>query len=553
MRNGEKTKTQLIEELEELHALVAELRGESAEKSDSAHAEQREIRDALSESEKKYQAIFERSADAILIIEGDKFVDCNEATVKMLGYKNKQDLLDTHPSELSPETQPDGQSSFNKANEMMATALQRGSHRFEWAHKRRNGEVFPVEVLLTPFPYEGKDFLHVVWRDITERKRLEALESRAARLDTAGTIAGQVAHDFNNLLGPLMAYPELIRRQLPENHKTRKHLDQIETAATKIAAINQDLLTLGRRGHYNLEALNLNTVVQHTLATLERPATLSYVTDLSDELMPIQGGKAQLHRMLSNLLHNAEDAMQGIGKVHIKTENYYVDDMSIKRGYVPKGEYVKLTISDTGCGIPDDVAQKIFDPFFTTKPANAQRGSGLGMSVVDGVIKDHHGYIDLKTKVGAGTSFFIYFPISRDIVNESDSDEICGGSESILVVDDDDIQREVTFQLLSQIGYQVSTVESGEKAVAFLIEHPQDLVVLDMVMPGGIDGTETYRRILEINPQQKAMIFSGFSESDRVVDARKMGIGAFIKKPITLQKIATAVRRELESPETVSA
>ncbi len=393
----------------------------------------------------------------------------------------------------------------------------------------------------------GNVILFGVTTDITETKRLQMLESRAERLETAGTIAGQVAHDFNNLLAPLMAYPEIIREELPQGSSVIEYVNVIENAAGKIADINQELLAMGRRGHYNQKNLNLNQIVQHALSELKPyPETMTCKTDLCENLMDVRGGAGQLHRVVSNLLHNAKDAIQDIGQIAVKTENYYVDDLTIKFGRVPKGEYVKLSVSDTGCGMPDDVAQKIFDPFFSTKSADTKRGSGLGMSVVDAVIKDHRGFIDLSTKLGEGTSFYVFLPISRESVVNSDAEAIEGGSESILIVDDDDIQREVTSELLRGLGYEVYTVESGEEAVEFIRGQQVDFVILDMIMPGGIDGTETYRRINEFNPNQKAVISSGFAESDRVFEAQRLGVGAFVKKPLTKRILATAVRRELE-------
>lgn len=506
-----------------------------------------QVEEELIESEGKYRALFEKSADAILIIEGDQFVDCNSATVEMLGYKNKQELLDTHPSELSPETQPDGQSSFGKANEMISIAFSKGSHRFEWDHVRYNGQVFPVEVLLTAVPSRGKNSLHVVWRDITERKRLEELESRAARLDTAGTIAGQVAHDFNNLLGPLVAYPDFIRKELPRNHPVLKYVDNIEESAIKIAEINQQLLSLGRRGHYNQEALNLNTVVVQALREIAPLAdNITCEADLDEKLLNILGGGSQIHRAVTNLLCNAVDALQNSGQITVKTENYYADEVSGVYGRVPRGEYVKLTISDTGCGIPDEIVQKILDPFFTTKTSDKMRGSGLGLSVVDAVVKDHSGYLDLETKSGEGTSFYLYFPITRRSQDDKRSGAIIGGDEKILVIDDDEMQRIVSTDLLNALGYEVCAVESGEVAIEFLKENPQDLLILDMVMPPGIDGAETYRRILKIRPGQKAILASGFSETDRVREAQALGSGKFVKKPLTKSSLATSVREELD-------
>ncbi len=503
--------------------------------------------EALIESENKYRTLFEKSADAILIIEGDQFVDCNSATVAMLGYESREELLETHPSELSPEKQPDGQSSFEKANEFMSIAFSRGSHRFEWEHVKHDGTVFPVEVLLTAVPSHGKNFLHVVWRDITERKRLEGLESRAARLDTAGTIAGQVAHDFNNLLGPLVAYPDLIRMKLPKDHPTLKYLARIESSAKKIADINQQLLSLGRRGHYNMEVFDLNDVVQQAINGMPPLAdNITCSTELQADIMKTLGGSSQVHRVITNLLCNAVDALHVGGSIRVRTENYYADEVSGVYGRVPKGEYVKLTVSDTGCGISDEIVQKILDPFFTTKASDKVRGSGLGLSVVDAVLKDHGGYLDLVTKVGEGASFYLYFPVTRNKLITDSTEKIIGGNESVLVIDDDEMQRDVSTNLLRGLGYRVSVAESGESALEFLKENPHDLLVLDMVMPPGIDGTETYRRILEFYPNQKAILASGFSESDRVSEAQALGAGAFVKKPLTRRALAAAVRRELD-------
>ncbi len=506
--------------------------------------------EALAESEKRFRNIAESMADWIWEVDSKGVYTYVSSNVEsLLGYRAEEVLGKTPFDLMTP-----------KEAERVGQLFQLISENKEPMRDLENWKLTKdgrsVCLLTNGTPlfddqgnllgYRGVD------KDITETKRLQELESRAERLEMAGMIAGQVAHDFNNLLAPIIAYPEFIREELPRNHPALQYLDQIEKAALKIADINQDLLAMGRRGHYNMEVLNLNTVVQHAISELEPyPQTLACEINLSDDVMDILGGGAQLHRMISNLLHNAKDAMQDIGQITVKTENYYVDDVSVAYGRVPKGEYVKLTISDTGCGISDDIVQKILDPFFTTKTTDKQRGSGLGLSVVDAVVKDHNGYFDLKTQSGKGTSFYLYFPITRKSSDEDHSDEISGGSETILVVDDDDIQRDVSTQLLKKLGYEVNSVESGEKAIEFLRENPQDLLMLDMVMPGGIDGAETYQQVLEINPDQRAIIVSGFSESDRVEAAQKLGAGAFVKKPLTKKAIAVAVRTELDKREKV--
>ncbi len=387
----------------------------------------------------------------------------------------------------------------------------------------------------------------LVFRDISEERRIQEIIARAQRLETAGTVAGQVAHDFNNLLAPLIAYPEFIKREIDPDNPAIKYIDDIETASRKIAEINQQLLTLGRRGHYNLEPLNLNQIVRQAVMQIYPvPDSLKIELDLAGDIANIKGGGSQVFRAISNLITNAREAMNDSGILTIKTENYYVDQLEGRFGMVPRGEYVRLTVSDTGPGIPQHIMQRIFDPFFTTKVADRRRGSGLGLSVVDAVVNDHGGFIDLHSDDGRGATFYIYFPITREQIEVDDSEIVLGGSEKILVVDDDETQRTVLQKMLTHIGYQVKLVESGERAVECSKTENFDLLLLDMVMPDGIDGTETYRRILEFNPGQKAIIISGFAGSERVAEAMKLGAGAFIKKPLYIKDIARAIRKEID-------
>ncbi len=206
-----------------------------------------------------------------------------------------------------------------------------------------------------------------------------------------------------------------------------------------------------------------------------------------------------------------------------------------------------MTISDNGFGIPHDIVHSVFDPFFSTKQADKQRGSGLGLSIVDAVIKDHDGYIDLESTVGEGTTFYIYVPISREAIEERQLEETVGGTEKILIVDDDAMLREVTTKLLAGLNYDATAVDSGEKALAFIKEYSPDLLVLDMIMPGGIDGTDTFMKALELNPQLKVIIVSGYAHSERVQAAREMGATTFVQKPFTRVRLARAVRNALDT------
>jgi two-component system cell cycle sensor histidine kinase/response regulator CckA len=387
----------------------------------------------------------------------------------------------------------------------------------------------------------------LVFRDITEKRRLQEFASRAQRLETAGRVAGQVAHDFNNLLGLLMSYPSLIREELPPDHPSLELIDQIEKASQQLADINQQLLTLGRRGYYTQETLNINDTVEQVVKQFSDVSReISIETKLSGTLFNIRGGPSQIYRVVFNLVLNAYDAMPDGGVLRIKTENYYADDIAGKYGRVPRGEYVKLTISDSGKGIPKDLLPRIFDPFFTTKAAEKKRGSGLGLSVVHSVVEDHHGFIDYLSDEGQGSTFYLYFPITRETPETIDSTEISGGNEKILVVDDDHTQREVTRVLLEKLGYLVTSVASGEEGLRVLRREEFALLILDMVLPGGIDGAETYRRALKIRTPQRALLVSGYATNECVKTTLNLGAGLFIRKPLTIRSISAAVRGVLD-------
>ncbi len=252
--------------------------------------------------------------------------------------------------------------------------------------------------------------------DVTETKQLRAKIDRAKRLEAAGRIAGQVAHDFNNLLGPLATYPEMIRAKVGENDPIIRYVNAIEKAAKQMMEVNQELLTLGRRGQYQVVPLDLNAVVNDTLNQLG-PLPLTIILDkrLDPNICEVQGNAAQLQRVIGNLFANAIDAMPTGGRLSIGTEICHLEQEMGTLVSIPRGGYVRLTIADSGTGIPPDIQTKIFEPFYSTKTPDTTRGSGLGLSIVDAVIKDHHGYVDCISDPGHGTTFHIYLPIEEQL------------------------------------------------------------------------------------------------------------------------------------------
>lgn len=441
----------------------------------------------------------------------------------------------------------------NMAEVLPADLAKQGIHFVEKALQTSKIQIFEYQLTIdgTLRDYEarhvvcGKDEVLAIIRDTTEQKLLEKELARAQRLETVGRLAGQIAHDFNNLLTPLTAYPAIMREELPKNHPVLALVDDVEFSARKIAEINQQLLALGRRGHYAMEPIDLNDLIQKVILAQHLPDELVVRKELAADLLMIDGGAAQLTRVLMNLIGNGKEAMQGTGIITLRTTNIYLDRPLSGYKTIRRGEYVKFEISDTGTGIEPHVIDKIFDPFFTTKAMVEQRGTGLGLSIVHSILEDHNGYITVDSVPEQGTTFSLYFPVSRDAELRDVVNEVSGGNERILVVDDDPIQRRVARQLLERLGYRVQEAASGEEAVAYTRNHPQDLLLLDMIMEG-IDGTETYRQILGFNPGQKAIILSGYAMSERVKEALKLGAGAFITKPVTLNTLAIAVRQQFE-------
>jgi PAS domain S-box-containing protein len=495
----------------------------------------------LRESEEKYRLIFENAPLGIMHFDAAGICTaCNDYFAGIIGAPKEEVVGFNTLCSLKDA----------RMKEAVQKALSGGTGHFEGEYTSVTGK--KTRVLRADYnPIMSADGTLFggtgVFEDMTERKRLEDELSRAQRLEAAGRVAGQIAHDFNNLLSPLTAYPDLMRLECGEGDPILPLLDTMQTAAIQMADINQQLLTLGRRGHYNLEVLSVAHLLDRLLEAMVFPETVALEKAFEADLLPVKGGASQLDRAFTNLIANALEAMSDIGTLTVTARNVYLDVPLRKYETIHRGEYVKVEVADTGTGIAPQLLDRIFDPFFTTKKTDRKRGSGLGLSVVRAVTEDHDGYLDVASRSGQGTTFSLYFPITREPVSEP-KDAAVGlpaGTEQILVADDDPFQRQVLTHLLTQLGYDVQTVESGEGAVAHVAENPQDLVILDMIMDG-IDGAETYRRIKEICPEQKALLLSGYAESDRVAEAQRMGAGGFIRKPVGFQKIAVAVRHALD-------
>lgn len=509
--------------------------------------EEARIRKNAEEELQKYERIVATSTDHMAMIDLDyAYQAINDAALIAIG-KSRDEVIGQKIWELQNGNFP---KQTQQKNLDRAFSGQIVNYR-AWMDFPRLGRRY-MDIVYTPYKQEDKQIAGCVInsRDITERHELEQKLENAKKMEFMGTIAGGVAHDLNNILSGVVSYPELLLMQLPEDSSLIDPIKTIKKSGEKAAVIVQDLLTLARRGVANKQPVNLNDIIKHFVDSPECDKIKSFHANiriqnvLSEQLNSIFGSSVHLSKTVMNLVSNAAEAMPDGGEIVIATKNVTLTDSMPP----PSGEYVLLEVSDNGTGISKDDLQKIFEPFYTKK-VMGRSGTGLGLAVVWGTVMDHYGHIDVASDGSHGTTFKLFFPASyekaRSASQEADSKEYKGNGEKILVVDDIHEQREIASQILTTLGYAVDVASSGEDAISYLKRKTADLVILDMLMPPGIDGLSTYEEILKIKPGQKAIIASGFAETDRVREALNLGVGQFIKKPYTIHDVGFAVKKEL--------
>lgn len=509
----------------------------------------------LRSSEQEYRTLVETMRDGVMKVDVDEnIIYANPAAADILGCPSG-DLEGKNLCDIIIEEEMDRVVAETRVR------LENQRSRYELTARRTDGEKRRLSISAAPyFDERGKVAGAVgVFTDVTELvkaqeegQRLREKLANAQRMESLGVLAGGVAHDLNNILGPLVGYPELIKRRLPENSPVRDQIAKIEESAKRAAEVVQDLLTMGRRGRYEMDHTSINNIISSYLDSPDytrqksRFPNVETVAYLDSSIPSVYGSDTHLSKVIMNLVINALDAMPDGGSLSIKTECRYLDRLLGGYTNIEPGRYCIITVSDTGIGIDEADTKRIFDPFFSKKKLG-KSGSGLGLAVVYAVVKDHNGYVDVISELTKGSDFIIYLPAIE-------SDKTVGtvkpvydikGDESILVVDDVAEQRDLAVTLLSSLGYQMSSVTNGREAVEYLKTNTCDVVVLDMIMEPDFDGLDTYRKIIEMYPGQKAVIVSGFSLTDRVREAEKLGVTKYVKKPYTMQKLGKAIREVL--------
>ncbi len=513
------------------------------------------------DSREPFRTLLDTAHDAIFLMRGDRFIDCNPRTLSMFGC-NREDIIGQPPDRFSPELQPDGRSSETAAAQYIQAAIGGEAMFFEWVHCRLDGHVFDAEVSLNGVQLKGEPHLLAVVRDITGRKQAEREREdlaiglrQAQRLEALGTLAGGIAHDFNNLLQAILGYSDLLLMDSKVGDRGHIELSGIAKAAQMGARLTKRLLTLSRQEKADAELVDFNQLISDMGGLLQRivPSMIEIKMELASDLSPIMADRGQMEQVLMNLAINAKDAMPEGGCLTFKTDLFELASCSEPlNARLGAGETcVRLEVSDTGFGMVPDVAEHAFEPFFSTKPRD--KGSGLGLSMVYGIIKGHGGHVSIESEEGRGTRFIISLPcdvgvtLSKEDMFENGA-QIVGGDETLLLVDDEESLRELGRQLFVRHGYRVLTVDSGEAALDLLRAKGShvDLILLDQIMPG-MGGRKCLALVCQEFADLPVLILSGHVPAGSEADLLSMGAKGFLRKPLNARNLLSTVREVLDA------
>lgn len=497
----------------------------------------------------RYRYLFDSSADPILIIEDGRFTDCNQAAVVMLGYSDKSSLLSKHPSEISPEFQPDGKRSVDKANEMMARSRDTHYLCFEWIHLKADGTEFPVEVSLLVVPGDSGPTLHTTWRDISSRKQLEKELRHAQKMEAVGKLAGGIAHDFNNQLVPILGYSDMLAEVLPAGSETREWAVEINRAASFSATLVNKLLAFSRKETNVPIVAELGDIVAGLLTMLRKligeDITIDFIP--ADKPMHVRTGSGDVEQVLLNLASNARDALPGGGIIGIVLSHERHAD----------GEFAKIEVADNGVGMERETLDRVFEPFFTTKELGS--GTGLGMSTVYGVVRDAGGSVSISSGLGRGTSVEVLLPIvdgSRVDASRSDTDAVKSLAAPerlgrILVIEDESQVARFVERVLDKRGYEVWKASNATDALRLLDAKQPDLVLVDVILKG-MSGPKLVDELRKSGRSLPVLFMSGYTD-DRL---SKYGLDPagvpLIRKPFRPQQLIAQVEATLANGAAVA-
>lgn len=511
----------------------------------------------LRKSEAMYRALFDCAHDSIFLMDTEVFLDCNEKTLKAFGC-SREELIGKSPWNFSPEFQPDGSTSREKAISKLRAAVEGRTQVFEWTHKTYRGELFETEVSLNRIQMAGNNLVMAIVRDLTnrrnsekERESLRAQLTQAHKMEAIGTLAGGIAHDFNNLLQIILGYSDLLLRKKETRDQNYEAATAIRLASERGRDLVHRILTFSCNNEAKLEPLDINSQILRINDLLQRtiPKMIKIHLDLDKDVPPVKADVTQIEQIILNLAVNAQHSMKSGGVLTIKTGCEFLDENCCKSlPDLRPGPYVVFSMSDTGRGIDSSIIDRIFEPFFTTKKQG--EGTGLGLAMVFGIVKSYGGQIICSSKPDQGASFIIYLPACDDKINITENlkpVDFMNGSETILVVDDEELILSFVTELLGIVGYKVLASSSPIEALELYGLHKDEisLVILDLIMPR-MSGKECLDNLIQMNPDVKVIMASGYSTENEDRNALLRMAKGFVRKPYNTEELLMEIRRALD-------
>ncbi len=511
--------------------------------------ERKRTEEALELQQSYFQQLFENSPAGIVILDtSDLVLNANTAFEKMFHYS----ITETRGQKINDLIVP--QSLLHEAEDLSEQAQRRNIVHIQTLRKRKDGSLINVSVTGYPIVIENEIVgIYGMYLDITVQKRLEDQLRQSQKLESLGTLAGGIAHDFNNILSIILGHTSLLERLQANPQKLSQSIEAITKATERGASLVRQLLTFARKTDALLESVQVNDIIGEIKKLLQDtfPKTITISMSLQPDLPAIVADASQIHQVLLNLCVNARDAMPKRGTLSISTGTIEGESVSSRFPKATARQYVQIEVSDTGTGMDETTRQRIFEPFFTTKGPG--KGTGLGLSVVFGIAENHNGFIDVRSAPGEGTSFTVYLPIPQRAPAVSQRsrksvEEIAGGTETILLIEDEEMLRELVKGFLVSKGYTVLIAEDGMQGVEMYQSHQDQIAIVlsDIGLPV-LSGQDALRRIREMNPKAKVVLASGYVEPGLKSELFKAGAKDFIQKPYSADEVLQKIREVIDA------